>query len=173
MPDHYGTLAGASAYHAARGNGAWGSSTDDLQQAALVRASSFVDGLGTRLPEPGKAVLAFPGQKTGGRAQLLQWPRAGATDRNGDAIDPDLVPVEVEYATYEAALRELSAPGSLRPDFVRAGTVKREKLGPLETEFFDNTDVGADAVLPVLAVVDQLLAPLMMRRCLISAVYVI
>ncbi|BCD88055.1 hypothetical protein PSm6_44620 [Pseudomonas solani] len=172
MPDFYGTLAGAEAYHVARGNAAW-TGEDALRHAALVRASSFVDGLGTRLPEPGKAVLAFPGHKVGGRSQLLQWPRAGAIDRNGDAIDPGQVPVEVEYATYEAALRELTAPGSLRPDFVRAGAVKREKVGPLETEFFDNSEAGADAVLPVLATVDQLLAPLMVRRSLAPAVRVV
>lgn len=172
MPDYYGTLAGAEAYHAARGNAAW-SGDEQVLLAALVRASSFVDGLGTKLPEPGKAVLAFPGRKVGGRSQLLQWPRAGAIDRNGDTIDPDLVPVEVEYATYEAALRELTAPGSLRPDYVAAQAVKREKVGPLETEFFGSADDGADAVLPVLSIVDQLLAPLMVRRSLAPAVRVV
>jgi hypothetical protein len=53
MPDHYGALPAALAYHEARGNAAWtGAGVDDAKRtAALMRASQALDALyGARYP---------------------------------------------------------------------------------------------------------------------------
>ncbi len=129
----YGTLAGALAYHAARGNVAWDAAdvTDQLRSEALYRASDAIDG--------GYAPR-FPGIKTGGRDQERAWPRfvdedTLVTDLSGAAIANDVVPVEVEKATYEAALRELVEPGSMAPDLDRGGLIKSLKAGSVAIEY--------------------------------------
>jgi hypothetical protein len=124
MADFYGTLAGALAYHDARGNAAWAASPDPLRTAALIRATTFIDGYRGR----------FSGYKAGLREQALEWPRIGASDAMGWAIPDDAIPIEIEQATYEAALRELAKPGALSPDLTPAIRMKRVKAGTVETE---------------------------------------
>lgn len=173
MPDFYGTLAGADAYLAARGNAAWGAATDKEKQAALVRASGYVDGMvGQAAPNTAGCVYVFPGQKAGGYGQALQWPRTGAIDRMGDQVPSDVVPPAIEHATYEAAAREQAAPGSLNPDFVPSQVVQREKVGPLEQEFAVAKN-GNPSIRPVIGVIDSLLYPLLVVRCPAPAVYVV
>lgn len=155
MADYYGTLAGADAYHAARGNTLW-TGADTAKLYALTRASQYVDGMGID-----KGLPLFPGVRTGGRAQLLAWPRTGATDIEGATIPADTVPVEVEHATYEAALRELTTPGSLNPDYVPGAQVKREKVDVIEAEYVTPA-TGTNPVRPVVSVVMELLAPVML-----------
>ncbi|WP_370599560.1 DnaT-like ssDNA-binding protein [Pseudomonas nitroreducens] len=163
MADFYGTVAGADAYHQARGNAAW-TGTDEAKTAALTRASAYIDGLGTQMPVT-QCVLVFPGKKVGGRGQALQWPRTGAVDREGDPIDAGSVPTEVEQATYEAALRELVKPGSLNPDYVATTAVKRAKVGPLETEFFGPAEGDDQPNKPYVGIINDILAPIMAWRC--------
>jgi hypothetical protein len=127
MATFYGSLAAALTYHADRANTAWATSTDDLRTAALVRATQYIDGAYRS---------SFPGCRTDGREQTLEWPRAGAYDREGLSIDSDVIPVEIENATYEGALRELASPGSLAPDIkAGGGVVNRVKAGSVEVEF--------------------------------------
>ena len=131
----YGTLPAALAYHAARGNGAWVAEgvTDDLRSAALTRASDAIDGAyGAR----------FPGYPTTGRTQERLWPRFVSddelvTDLAGNEIPDDEVPREIEFATYEAALRELVSPGSMAPDLDRGGLIKSLKAGSVALEYAD------------------------------------
>lgn len=163
MPDFYGDVASADSYHTARGNAGW-AGTDEAKQAALVRASAYVDSLAQHQVSPpnGPWMSLFRGTKTGGRGQALAWPRMGATDNEGLPIDNAEVPVEVEHATYEAALRELTAPGSLRPDYVASSVVKREKVDVLEVEYAVSAASGSAAdITPVVTVITALLAPLM------------
>jgi hypothetical protein len=172
MPDFYGTLAGANAYHAARGNAAW-TGTEDAKTAALVRGSAYVDSLGRQQLQPsGRWRLLWPGTKTGGRAQALDWPRTGATDYEGNAIGPMDIPIEVEQATYEAALRELTTPGSLTPDYTPSGLVKREKAGPWEEEYFE-PGAGVNPEQPVISVILDMLAPLLGARLVLPAIMVV
>ncbi len=163
--EYYGSEANADQYHTARGNTAWvGSSADKL--AALTRASQYIDGMGQC-----DGMSLFPGVKTGGRAQILAWPRTGATDFSGATILPDEVPIEVQYATYEAALRELVAPGSLSPDYVPATQVKREKVDVLDTEYaVPAADINP--VRPVVSIVMDMLAPVMVP-CVNPAIYTV
>lgn len=161
MPDFYGTLAGANTYHQARGNAAW-TGTDEAKQAALLRASDYVDSLSQRQVSPGVYEQVFGGVRTGGRAQARAWPRTGAYDSEGNLLDSATVPVEVEYATYEAALREIAVPGSLAPDYVPAAAVKREKVDVLEVEYATST--SATPTTPVIAAVWAYLAGLIGAR---------
>lgn len=173
MPDFYGTVAAADAYHAARANAAW-TGDDVAKQAALIRASVYIDGRYRKLLASGVWQSLFPGVKTEGRGQAREWPRTGAEDYEGHAIPSDQVPVEVEQATYEAALRELVEPGSLSPDFVAASTVKRQKVGPIEEEF--SVAAGADgaaSVRPVISIIDEMIAPLLVARYTLPAVFVV
>lgn len=164
MADYYGTVAGADAYHSARGNAAWAAATEQAKEEALARASAYIDGIGTQLPTTG-CVLSFPGRKAGGRSQALQWPRTGAVDRSGDPIPDGEVPREIEQATYEGALRELVKPGSLNPDYIASMAIKRAKVGPLETEFFGPEDGDDQPNKPVIGMINSILGPIMILRC--------
>lgn len=156
--DHYGTLAGALAYHQARGNGAWldAEKTEAQRTAALIRASGSLDGVyGER----------FDGRKAGGRVQPLAWPRIGARDHCADeAIPDDEIPQGVINAAYELALAELVMPGASAPSVTPGRVTKREKVDVIEREFFgSDAGVSADDMRPVLTAVEDAL------RCLLSS----
>lgn len=166
--EFYGTVDGADSYHTARANTDWTdepSSPPDAKVAALLRATQYIDGYyRTR----------FPGRKTAGRAQALEWPRINARDIDGNELADDEIPVEVVHATYEAALRELVSPGILAPDQAATlGAVRRqrEKVGPLEeeTEFFE----GGASTDPLFRRIDQLLSGLVAARSNINTALVL
>ncbi|MBI6727713.1 hypothetical protein YA0032_06060 [Pseudomonas amygdali] len=160
MPDFYGNVAEADAYHAARANTAW-TGEDMAKQAALIRASAYIDGKFQAQNSCGRWESLFSGVKTGGRAQALQWPRTGATDTEGHEIPADEIPVEVVQATYEAALREIALPGSLSPDYVASTAIKRQKVDVLEIEYQAASNTSGVPTRPVITVVDELIAPLL------------
>lgn len=150
----YAALATVTAYHAAQGNTAWTSVAQsppsDLQLSAIIRATSYIDGRYGR---------EFPGYKVNRRQQALQWPRREAYDRDGEAIDAGSVPIEIVNATCEAALREYQNPGGLLPDVVESTRVIREKVDVLEVQYANTS--GADAVIPTVTVIDDILANLL------------
>lgn len=159
MSEHYGTLEGALAYHAARGNAAWAGTgvTDALRSAALVRASTAIDGMyGAR----------FPGHKAGGRVQVLAWPRVGAYDHcAGEDIPDDEVPFEVVNAAYELALAELQSPGVSTPTVTPGQVVASESVGPISTSYFapgHGAAAGLEAQRAVLFAVEDAL------RCVLT-----
>lgn len=152
MAEFYGTLAGALTYHADRGNAAWASSNDTLRTAALVRATTYIDAT-----YRGR----FPGYRTARRAQSLEWPRTDAWDAtNGVTILSTEVPIEVERAAYEAALRELASPGSLNPD-ITPGKIKKSVAiaGAVSVEYANTSGAGGQR--PVVSIIDGILAPLL------------
>lgn len=153
MPSIYGSRADADTYHAARANTAWAAAETAARDAALLRASVWLDGTYRAL---------YPGTKAGGRSQVRDWPRTDATDLAGEEIADDEVPTEIEEATYEAALRELVSPNSLSPDFTIAQQSKREKVGSIEVEYRDA--LFADAYLPIVTVVDGILSTLIVKK---------
>ncbi|MGV6394516.1 DnaT-like ssDNA-binding protein [Pseudomonas caspiana] len=173
MPDFYGSVADADAYHLARANAAW-VGDETAKQAALIRASAYIDGRYRKQLPSGVWVSLFPGTKTAGRSQSLEWPRTDAADYEDHPLAADEVPVEVERAAYEAAIRELASPGSLSPDYVASQTVKREKVGPIETEFATTAAfAGADAVRPVIRIIDEIIAPVLVARYMLPAVFTV
>lgn len=150
--DSYASLAEADVYHANMGNGAW-IGADALKEAALRRATRWIDATYR---------AQFGGVRVNGRGQALEWPRAGAVDAGGYALPIDAIPVEIKQAAMEAALRELTSPGSLSPDYVAAAMVKSERVGPLSVEYAGA--VSASSVQPVLTLVDGILAGLFSRQ---------
>lgn len=148
----YGTRAAADTYHSLRGNAAWGVATDAAKDAALVRATESLDGM---------YQYRWPGTPTGGASQVDAWPRTGAADYWGNALPSDTVPLKVESAAYELALRELQTPGSTAPDVILAQQkvlteVKGIKWTPLGKG-------GADDAVPVVHVVENLLSTILLR----------
>jgi hypothetical protein len=108
--------------------------------------------------------MRFPGTPTGGAAQERAWPRTGATDRWGNALDPNTVPTRVVEASFEAAWVEASSPGSLSASGSTAARVKREKVeGAVEVEYqstFGSKTLNDDLT-PIITTVEGLLAPLL------------
>lgn len=157
----YGSIAGADAYALSIGNTAWGALTTDAKQAALVRGSMYIDGYNKRFIDANyNCWWQFIGGKTGGWAQEREWPRHGIA-----GLPDSVIPSQIEYATYEAAIREGTNPGSLSPDIDRTQLVKREKVDVLEVTYAVSDDAGTGNLLPVIPAIDSLLAAFLVRRC--------
>lgn len=161
--EYYGTLADADLYAESRGNDAW-DGDNDAKTAALIRGSAYIDG---------RYRSRFPGEKTGGRAQYLQWPRTGALDADGNEIDSLEIPFEIIQATFESAARELATPGSLSPDYIASAQVKREKVGEIEVEYSGSAQSGTLANAPVISLIDGILSGLLTSNRSVPAVFVV
>jgi hypothetical protein len=148
----YGSVAEASAYHAARGNIDWETlGTDTDHEIALTRGSDYIDGTyGAR----------FAGTPTD-PDQINAWPRTGATVY-GSSIAGSVVPLRVIHASYEAALIELRKIGALTVLVDPAKKVKRQKVEGIEREFFEPGDSGNIFApnSPTSTLIEGLLAPL-------------
>lgn len=146
----YASVAEADAYHLDRANAAWAAAVPADKEAALIRATQWLDG---------RYGDQWPGIRWKLRAQALDWPRVEAYDRDGTVVDYQTIPPEVVDATCEAALRELATPGVLSPD-VTPGTakvlteVKGIKWTPLRAA------AGAEDMSLTITAVDRALAPL-------------
>ncbi|MDN8612793.1 DnaT-like ssDNA-binding protein [Variovorax ginsengisoli] len=124
--ESYISVAGATAYHLARGNAAWAAVVDDTTREQLLRKATdyMVQAYGQRW----KGDRVTP-------TQSLDWPRYGVYVNNF-CIDSTTVPAAVANACAELALRAITAP-SLFPD---VGRLKAKvKVGPIETEYVQGT----------------------------------
>lgn len=94
--------------------------------------------------------------------QNLEWPRTG-TDYSSDAWPSRLVNAAIEYAILLAP-SVAAGTDPLNPVDTSSGVIKREKVGPLETEYFESSATASsdaftlDAFPPI---VQRLLAPLL------------
>lgn len=117
----YLSVSDADTYWANRANSTWAAYTTDQKAAALIMATQYLDanykwrgGLATS-------------------TQALGWPRDLEFDNEGRTITG--VPQKVKHATAEMAI-VAAANGSLLPTASGgSGSVKREKVGPLEVEY--------------------------------------
>lgn len=92
----YLSTADADAYHADRGNAFWASLDDATKEAALVRATDYID------KRFGRKFRGF--RKT--LQQRLQWPRLSAFDDSGYLLGGDgKLPHQLRDACAEYALR--------------------------------------------------------------------
>ena len=115
--DSYLSVADADTYHTAHGNpAAWSSASDADKEEALRLATQYIDVVYGR---------RFSGTKLAA-TQALRWPRNGVYDDEGQLLDNDSIPVRVEQATAELALRQLGA--DLLPDEAEPGDIKKEKV---------------------------------------------
>ncbi len=140
VPDanSYADVADADAFQTDRGRQAWLDSTTEVKEAALVRATDYVDG---------RWELKFTGQPIGD-VQELAWPRQLVRyPATGNPFPDDEVPEDIVTATILYA-DQVIGPGddldsmtelSITPE-VDSSNVKRlkEKVDVLETdtEFF-------------------------------------
>ena len=149
----YGTRADFTTYATAAGYVFPEDTTDAQKDAAMQRGSLVIDRYEPR----------FSGTRTGGFAQERAWPRTGASTQWGEALPSGEVPVGIENASYEAAWLELNNPGSLSPVVTGAEVIKREKVGPLETEYASSSSMTAaqtaDMATPVVTILNGMLWP--------------
>ena len=149
--ESYIAVADADTFHANLLNTAWAAAVLATKEAALRRATSYIDNV--YRPR-------FVGVRTNRRLQALEWPRTGAyysappvgdmpyglggASYSGlygyDTIAVNAIPVEIANATCEAALREVTDPGSLNPDLEKGGAIThRLKAGSVEVEYRGGT----------------------------------
>ena len=84
----------------------------------------------------------FPGRKTNGRSQEREWPRTGASDEEGYAIDSLTVPVEVKHAAYEALRREAATPGILSKDYTPNKYQRASVSGAVSVDYTNFNGAG-------------------------------
>lgn len=106
----YGTAEDFTTYHESRGRTVSGAWDDDIIESALLVASEWLDGVYGTL---------WIGEPTDGFSQERQWPRTEAIVNSVPTytFPDDATPEQVIQATYEAAFRQLTTPGSLQVDF--------------------------------------------------------
>lgn len=142
----YADASAADAYLAYRvGASAWAGYSADLKAQALVSATRDID------------TLDFIGERATDD-QALEWPRTG-TDYADDALPQRLVDATIELAfSYAQQVTADATSDVLNPV---PDNIKREKTGPLETEYFAPTAPEATALERLPAIVQRLLAPLL------------
>jgi hypothetical protein len=149
----YGDNAGFTANATAAGYVIPDGTTDDQITAARQRGALVIDRY-----EP-----KFPGTRTAGFAQERAWPRTAAATYYGEAIPPDVIPVAIVNASYEAAFLELTKPGSLSPVVTGSTTAKRKKVGQIEIEYAGSSVTDIDDLValatPVVTTIEGLLWP--------------
>lgn len=141
--DTYGTLAEANAYFASRPHSSeWTdvSKTDDQRENALRFAAKHID-----LRYEWIGVLKDD-------SQAMKWPRRDFYDDEGRYFDGSSVPAAVKEAQYEMALQWLWAdqltppPTSVTREESNQAQVKKEKLGQLEREYFQQSGYMFDLI---------------------------
>lgn len=112
----YLSVADADQYFEDHGDPAGWTGIDSVKEAALRMATQYLDAVygsywrGTKYDTD----------------QALEWPRTGARDDNGHTYDYDDLPVKLEHATAEAALRHITETNGLLPDVSKPGDIKSE-----------------------------------------------
>lgn len=144
--DTYVTLAAADAYALARAWTAWASATDEVKEAALRTAATYLD----QSYEWNGSISDIE--------QVQAWPRMEVTDREGRELASDAVPSAVENAQIELAYIGLSA--ALVTNEAQ-GDVKRVKADTVEVEFMHGQRVSEG---DRFRWVDRLLAGLFISR---------
>lgn len=139
------SVADADTYFTNRGNASWDAiSTEAEKEVALRKATDYMEQT-YRSRWVGVRVSA---------TQALSWPRLDV-EVDGFPVDGDVVPVEVERACAELALRAHSA--ALLADVDKTTPqVIREKLDVMEVQYSDNS--SAPGYIQYSAV-DRMLAP--------------
>ena len=122
--DSYVDLTYLDAYHAAHGNAAWDEYLEEDKEAAARRAMLYIE------------TFRYKGQRIS-VSQACAFPRSGIITRDGLEWPEDAIPAVVKQAQAEGALREITNPGALLPDWTPGkGPLRREKLGDIEEEWF-------------------------------------
>jgi len=127
----YVSLADATLFCSNLGLTAWAAEATEDQKAAILRGMAFIES------------QSYVGVKED-QDNPLKWPRSGAYDEDGYAIDTDSIPTNIVDGLCRAAYEELIDSGSLLPN--AEGGIKREKIDVIDTEFFQNPGGSATTV---------------------------
>lgn len=106
---------------------AWEDSTSDIKAKALVTATRMMD----RQDWNGTKYQDAP-------TQVLDWPRSGLFDSEGNALSETVVPQEILDATCELALALVQNSG-LQDSTNTGNNIKRLKAGSVELEYIRGT----------------------------------
>jgi len=118
---------------------------DDVVTGYAIRAMDYLSTFGEQYKGLRSSALQF-----------LDWPRSGVTIDTVE-IDSDFMPFNLLSAQNQLVIEQANGV-ELLPTYIRDRAVKRKKIGPLETEWFDNSAVG---ILPTLTLVDLMLTSLL------------
>ena len=124
--DVYIDIAGADAYHAAMGQSDWSSAELSAREAALLKATLYLDGRYRWI-----GALAD-------LTQPLGWPRVGAYDSEGRYITG--TPEKLRKACAELA--RLALTDELAPPLDRGGRVVSETVGSVSMHYADDAPAG-------------------------------
>lgn len=113
--ESYATIAQANAYHMNYNNAAWDAADSEVQEAALRKATAYIDGR-----------YRFRGERASS-LQVLAWPRV-AVAVGGYELPYSAIPAKLVAATCELALRALT--GELVAD-VTTQHVESVRVGPI------------------------------------------
>ena len=100
----------------------WSGASNDLKDQALLMATSLLD---EHIDWTGAA---------SDTVQVLNWPRVGMWDRNGNAMDSDSIPAELRDATAEFA-RQIIAADRMADDAVSTKGITNLQAGPVSLTF--------------------------------------
>ena len=100
----------------------WSGASDDLKDQSLLMA--------TRLMDEHIAWTGAPSDVV----QVLNWPRVGMWDRNGNSMDSDSIPNDLRDATAEFA-RQIIAADRMADDAVSTKGITNLQAGPVSLTF--------------------------------------
>lgn len=118
---------------------------DAIIEAYAIRAMDYIESFRDQ----------YKGEPSTGALQTLSFPRDGVQLGNM-VMEDNFIPAMIVSAQAQLVV-EQSLGVELQPTFVMQNRVKRKKIGPLDTEWFDGASTG---IAPIIATVDVLLAPL-------------
>ena len=145
LPDaeSYASIAAADVRCASLGLTAWATLAEADKEIALRKAMIFMATYRTR----------WAGRRAYQR-QALDWPRYNVVV-DGFTVPSTSVPLDVVNACIDLAVRAGSGE-DLLPDLdTGSNAIKKDKTGPLETEYFQNTTDARERFVAV----DVILAP--------------
>ena len=149
--DAFVSVADCDTYCEAHGLTDWTGTADspaDLKEAAIRRATAYLSN-----------AFSWKGTRANGRSQALAWPRIDVEDAEGEAVDEDAIPVEIVQACCHIAAAEAANPGVMNPSVDLTARIKRERIGPIETEYASVPN-QAELARPILLVVGDLVGGL-------------
>lgn len=100
----------------------WSGASNDLKDQSLLMATQLLDQHIDWTGAPSDVI------------QVLNWPRTGMWDRNGNAMDSDSIPTELADATAEFA-RQIIAENRMADDAVSTKGITDLKAGPVSLKF--------------------------------------
>ena len=141
--ESYASVTAADARCVSLGSTAWAGLAESDKEIALRKAMIFMATYRTRWA--GRRVYQH---------QALDWPRYNVV-ADGFIVPSNIVPADVVNACIDLAVRAGSGE-DLLPDLdTGSNAIKKDKTGPLETEYFQNTTDARERFVAV----DALLAP--------------